>query len=156
MNPCILGLYIACWFSSLHSSFVSLSQVHQYYSSLPEDKVPYVNSPGEKYRIKQLLHQLPPHDNEVRVQRVPSPTNTSIHPFLNPLLQGTIEMGREETNTEKTVFLFNGLKWNIEVCVSLPSTFLLFYINRPLKQFILWYYHCHKHAPLLGVDIITI
>ncbi|XP_053723586.1 prickle-like protein 2b isoform X2 [Synchiropus splendidus] len=41
-------------------------QVHQYYNSLPEDKVPYVNSPGEKYRIKQLLHQLPPHDNEVR------------------------------------------------------------------------------------------
>ncbi|XP_030585326.1 LOW QUALITY PROTEIN: prickle-like protein 2b [Archocentrus centrarchus] len=40
-------------------------QVHQYYSSLPEDKVPYVNSPGEKYRIKQLLNQLPPHDNEV-------------------------------------------------------------------------------------------
>ncbi|NXS21657.1 PRIC2 protein, partial [Mystacornis crossleyi] len=41
-------------------------QVHQYYSCLPEDKVPYVNSPGEKSRIKQLLHQLPPHDNEVR------------------------------------------------------------------------------------------
>uniref|UniRef100_A0A3P9IXU9 Prickle planar cell polarity protein 2 n=2 Tax=Oryzias latipes TaxID=8090 RepID=A0A3P9IXU9_ORYLA len=41
-------------------------QVHQYYNSLPEDKVPYVNSAGEKYRIKQLLHQLPPHDNEVR------------------------------------------------------------------------------------------
>uniref|UniRef100_A0A8C8BNY7 Prickle planar cell polarity protein 2 n=1 Tax=Otus sunia TaxID=257818 RepID=A0A8C8BNY7_9STRI len=40
--------------------------VHQYYSCLPEDKVPYVNSPGEKSRIKQLLHQLPPHDNEVR------------------------------------------------------------------------------------------
>ncbi|MEE6502584.1 hypothetical protein FKM82_004559 [Ascaphus truei] len=41
-------------------------QVHQYYSCLPDDKVPYVNSPGEKSRIKQLLHQLPPHDNEVR------------------------------------------------------------------------------------------
>ncbi|KAK1799543.1 hypothetical protein P4O66_000424 [Electrophorus voltai] len=41
-------------------------QVHQYYSSLPEEKVPYVNSPGEKQRVKQLLHQLPPHDNEVR------------------------------------------------------------------------------------------
>ncbi|XP_051010893.1 prickle-like protein 2 isoform X3 [Acomys russatus] len=41
-------------------------QVHQYYSCLPEEKVPYVNSPGEKLRIKQLLHQLPPHDNEVR------------------------------------------------------------------------------------------
>lgn len=48
-------------------SSVCFAQVHQYYSSLPEDKVPYVNSPGEKYRIKQLLHQLPPHDNEVRV-----------------------------------------------------------------------------------------
>ncbi|XP_076984894.1 prickle-like protein 2 isoform X1 [Tamandua tetradactyla] len=41
-------------------------QVHQYYSCLPEEKIPYVNSPGEKLRIKQLLHQLPPHDNEVR------------------------------------------------------------------------------------------
>ncbi|EDK99322.1 prickle-like protein 2 isoform X3 [Mus musculus] len=41
-------------------------QVHQYYSCLPEEKVPYVNSAGEKLRIKQLLHQLPPHDNEVR------------------------------------------------------------------------------------------
>ena len=35
-------------------------------SSLPEDKVPYINSVGEKYRIRQLLQQLPPHDNEVR------------------------------------------------------------------------------------------
>ncbi len=35
-------------------------------SSLPESKVPYINSVGEKYRIKQLLHQLPPHDNEAR------------------------------------------------------------------------------------------
>ncbi|XP_055770340.1 prickle-like protein 1, partial [Salvelinus fontinalis] len=41
-------------------------QVQQYFSCLPEDKVPYVNSPGEKHRIRQLLYQLPPHDNEVR------------------------------------------------------------------------------------------
>ncbi|XP_027389802.1 prickle planar cell polarity protein 3 isoform X1 [Bos indicus x Bos taurus] len=40
--------------------------VYQFFSCLPEDKVPYVNSPGEKYRIKQLLHQLPPHDSEVQ------------------------------------------------------------------------------------------
>uniref|UniRef100_A0A3P9LGL0 Prickle homolog 2a n=1 Tax=Oryzias latipes TaxID=8090 RepID=A0A3P9LGL0_ORYLA len=45
---------------------LSPEQVHQYYNSLPEEKVPYINSPGEKYRIKQLVHQLPPHDNEVR------------------------------------------------------------------------------------------
>ena len=43
-----------------------LLQVHLYFSTIPEDKIPYVNSVGEKYRIKQLLHQLPPHDNEVR------------------------------------------------------------------------------------------
>ncbi|KAM6985863.1 prickle-like protein 1b isoform 2-T2 [Aplochiton taeniatus] len=41
-------------------------QVQLYFSGLPEDKVPYVNSPGEKHRIRQLLYQLPPHDNEVR------------------------------------------------------------------------------------------
>ncbi|KAK3101185.1 hypothetical protein FSP39_001608 [Pinctada imbricata] len=41
-------------------------QVHQYFSALPEDKVPYLNSPGEKYRVRQLLQQLPPHDNEER------------------------------------------------------------------------------------------
>ena len=33
---------------------------------LPEDKVPYVGSVGEKYRLKQLLVQLPPQDNEAR------------------------------------------------------------------------------------------
>ena len=41
-------------------------QVHQYFSMIPDEKRPYVNSFGEKYRIKQLLHQLPPHDNEAR------------------------------------------------------------------------------------------
>ncbi|XP_060653255.1 LOW QUALITY PROTEIN: protein espinas [Drosophila nasuta] len=41
-------------------------QVRLYFSQLPDDKVPYVNSPGEKYRVKQLLNQLPPQDNEVR------------------------------------------------------------------------------------------
>ena len=35
-------------------------------AALPEDKVPYTNSAGEKHRIKQLLQQLPPHDNEAR------------------------------------------------------------------------------------------
>ena len=58
-------------------------QVHLYFSVLPEDKVPYVNSVGEKYRIRQLLHQLPPHDNEVR----PVPSFSSfciIFPSLLP------------------------------------------------------------------------
>ncbi|KAJ8046388.1 Prickle-like protein 2 [Holothuria leucospilota] len=41
-------------------------QVHQFMCALPENKVPYVNSEGEKHRIRSLLQQLPPHDNEVR------------------------------------------------------------------------------------------
>ncbi|GLG98977.1 Protein prickle [Gryllus bimaculatus] len=40
--------------------------VHVYFSALPEEKVPYVNSAGERYRVRQLLQQLPPHDNEGR------------------------------------------------------------------------------------------
>lgn len=44
---------------------VSFLQVQMYFACLPEDKVPYVNSQGEKHRIRQLLYQLPPHDNEV-------------------------------------------------------------------------------------------
>lgn len=40
-------------------------QVRLYFSQLPDDKVPYINSAGERYRVKQLLQQLPPQDNEV-------------------------------------------------------------------------------------------
>ncbi|XP_050431652.1 protein prickle-like isoform X2 [Adelges cooleyi] len=44
-------------------------QVHLYFAGVPEDKVPYLNSVGERYRVRQLLQQLPPHDNEVRYCR---------------------------------------------------------------------------------------
>lgn len=44
-------------------------QVHSFFSGVPEDKVPYLNSAGERYRVRQLLQQLPPHDNEVRYCR---------------------------------------------------------------------------------------
>ncbi|XP_061404226.1 prickle planar cell polarity protein 3-like, partial [Lethenteron reissneri] len=40
-------------------------QVHRYFRCLPEERVPYVNSPGEKYRMEQLLRQLPPPDDQV-------------------------------------------------------------------------------------------
>ena len=35
-------------------------------SSLPEDKVPYIDSFGERYRNRQIIVQLPPYDNEAR------------------------------------------------------------------------------------------
>jgi hypothetical protein len=45
---------------------LKVDQVHQYFNCIQEDKIPYVNSIGEKYRMKQLLQQLPPHDNEAK------------------------------------------------------------------------------------------
>jgi len=35
-------------------------------SSLPEEKVPYIDSHGERYRNKQIIVQLPPYDSEAR------------------------------------------------------------------------------------------
>lgn len=67
-----------------------LGQVYQYFSCLPEDRVPYVSSPGERYRIKQLLHQLPAHDSEVplrllmRHSSVVSPTYLGFVRLPNP------------------------------------------------------------------------
>uniref|UniRef100_A0A5S6R0J3 LIM zinc-binding domain-containing protein n=1 Tax=Trichuris muris TaxID=70415 RepID=A0A5S6R0J3_TRIMR len=43
--------------------------VHQYFARLPEDKVPYVKSAGEKWRVRQLLLQLPPQDSQARYCR---------------------------------------------------------------------------------------
>ena len=41
-------------------------QVHSYMCSLPEDKVPYVDSNGERYRQRQIILQLPSYDNEAK------------------------------------------------------------------------------------------
>lgn len=41
-------------------------QVHAYMSSLPEEKVPYIDSIGERHRNKQIIVQLPPYDSEAR------------------------------------------------------------------------------------------
>lgn len=35
-------------------------------NSLTEEKIPYVDSVGERYRNRQIILQLPPHDNESR------------------------------------------------------------------------------------------
>ena len=61
------------------------SQVHLYFSQIPEDKVPYVNSVGEQYRVRQFLQQLSPHDNEVGGE-VPLTPSSAHWPSLHPLL----------------------------------------------------------------------
>ena len=72
-------------------------QVHLYFSTIPEDKIPYVNSSGEKYRIKQLLHQLPPHDNEVRL--------------VKPTLQQGWPLTRQINDLEKKAVLKSPCHW---------------------------------------------
>ncbi|VDD94753.1 unnamed protein product [Enterobius vermicularis] len=47
-------------------SGVKPDTVHMYFACLPEDKIPYVNSVGEKYRARQLQYQLPPQDSDPR------------------------------------------------------------------------------------------
>ncbi|XP_071657367.1 prickle planar cell polarity protein 3 isoform X2 [Patagioenas fasciata] len=41
---------------------LTAEQVRQFFACLPEETIPYVNSPGERHRHRQLLRQLPPHD----------------------------------------------------------------------------------------------
>ncbi|KAE9421457.1 hypothetical protein Angca_002210, partial [Angiostrongylus cantonensis] len=42
------------------------NMIHMYFATLPEEKVPYVNSVGEKWRLRQLRYQLPPQDSDPR------------------------------------------------------------------------------------------
>lgn len=77
-------------------------QVHQYYNSLPEEKVPYINSAGEKYRLKQLLHQLPPHDNEVESDEI-----CRLHAIVSLLCP--------RVNKQELSFLMTSLKWENSV-----------------------------------------
>ncbi|CAI5449083.1 unnamed protein product [Caenorhabditis angaria] len=47
-------------------SGVKPDMVHAYFARLPENKIPYVGSVGEKWRQRQLRAQLPPQDSDVR------------------------------------------------------------------------------------------
>jgi len=44
-------------------------QVRQFFKCFPEDKVPFLNSIGEKYRTRMLEDQLPPHDSDPKYCR---------------------------------------------------------------------------------------
>jgi len=45
---------------------LTADQISYYFAALPEEKVPMTSRPGEKHRVRQLLHQLPPYDDKVR------------------------------------------------------------------------------------------
>lgn len=48
--------------------------------------MPYVNSVGERYRVRQLLQQLPPHDNEVICYHPPYSQDKRLSQYGNNLI----------------------------------------------------------------------
>uniref|UniRef100_A0AC35TX85 LIM zinc-binding domain-containing protein n=1 Tax=Rhabditophanes sp. KR3021 TaxID=114890 RepID=A0AC35TX85_9BILA len=45
---------------------VKPDMIHMYFASIPENRIPYANSVGEKWRKEQLIIQLPPQDLDVK------------------------------------------------------------------------------------------
>ncbi|XP_056604359.1 prickle-like protein 1b isoform X2 [Triplophysa dalaica] len=85
-------------------------QVQIYFSCLPEEKVPYVNSPGEKHRIRQLLYQLPPHDNEIRYcQSLSEEERRELHMF-------SVQRKKEALGRGTPKLLPRGLQHSCEHC----------------------------------------
>ncbi|XP_008843081.1 prickle-like protein 1 [Nannospalax galili] len=139
-------------------------QIQLYFACLPEDKVPYVNSPGEKHRIKQLLYQLPPHDNEVRYcQALSEEEKKELQVFSaqrkkEALGRGTIKLlsravmhavceqcGLKLSGGEVAVFASRagpGVCWH-------PSCFICFTCHELLVDLIYFYQdgkiHCGRH-----------
>lgn len=58
-------------------------QLEQYFKCLPSDKVPKLGTPGEKYRERQLMLQLPKQDLALAYTRhVDSAHQTSYEDFI--------------------------------------------------------------------------
>lgn len=113
--------------------FISHFQVHLYFSTIPEDKVPYVNSVGERYRVKQLLQQLPPHDNEVMQLKRSETSRWKMKSF------GTLELELlrcQVTSRNDTIETFlepnkSNRSFCLNLCNSMISTyFLIFQVFR--------------------------
>uniref|UniRef100_F7CAA2 Prickle planar cell polarity protein 1 n=1 Tax=Monodelphis domestica TaxID=13616 RepID=F7CAA2_MONDO len=144
-------------------------QVQLYFACLPEDKIPYINSLGEKHRIKQLLYQLPPHDNEARYcqslseeekkelqvfsgQRKKEALGRGMIKFLSRALTHTVceQCGIKINAGETAVFASRagpGIWWH-------PACFVCFTCNELLVDLIYFYqdgkiYCGRHHAELL-------
>ncbi|CAI5785473.1 prickle 1 [Podarcis lilfordi] len=139
-------------------------QVQLYFACLSEEKIPYINSPGEKHRIKQLLYQLPPHDNEVRYcQSLSEEEKKELQIFSSQrkkeaLGRGTVKLlsrgvmhalceqcGTKISGGEVAVFASRagpGVCWH-------PSCFVCFTCNELLVDLIYFYQdgkiHCGRH-----------
>ncbi len=65
-------------------NFIFNFQIEQYFRALPQNKVPKIGTPGEKYRDKQLVYQLPKQDLALSYcKNVEAKDHQSYEDFIN-------------------------------------------------------------------------
>uniref|UniRef100_H2YE73 Testin n=1 Tax=Ciona savignyi TaxID=51511 RepID=H2YE73_CIOSA len=88
--------------------------VDSYVSALPKDKQPIVGSAGAKYRKKQLMRQLPSHDQEPNECHDLTPQETTeMSLFVKQYREKALGVARVEENPKLKVTMF--LRWSYYV-----------------------------------------
>lgn len=97
--------FIICNFIICNSFF----QVEQYFRSLPQNKIPKIGSPGEKYRDKQLVFQLPKQDLALSYcKNVEPKDHQSYEDFINARNEIALDIAYvKESATSNTVSIFS-------------------------------------------------
>uniref|UniRef100_H2YE77 Testin n=1 Tax=Ciona savignyi TaxID=51511 RepID=H2YE77_CIOSA len=89
--------------------------VDSYVSALPKDKQPIVGSAGAKYRKKQLMRQLPSHDQEPNECHDLTPQETTeMSLFVKQYREKALGVARVEENPKLKVTMF--LRWSYYSC----------------------------------------
>ncbi|EFO90437.1 hypothetical protein CRE_15138 [Caenorhabditis remanei] len=92
------------------------NMVHAYFACLPENKVPFIGSAGEKWRQRQSRYQLPPQDSDVRYcEDLNSEEADTLRMFERTrktecLGSGVVQYAPFDTKCEKVSFNFYFLK----------------------------------------------
>jgi hypothetical protein len=73
---------------------LGLLQIEEYFQQLPPSKVPRLGSPGEKYRDKQLMLQLPKQDLALAYcKHVETQHHPSYEDFINARNEIALDIG---------------------------------------------------------------
>jgi len=79
------------------------AQIEQYFSKLPEHKVPRLGTPGEKYRDRQLIVQLPKQDLALAYCKFIEPDNWKLfEDFVNTRNECALDIGYIKICVDKT------------------------------------------------------
>jgi hypothetical protein len=79
---------------------LGLLQIEEYFQQLPPSKVPRLGSPGEKYRDKQLMLQLPKQDLALAYcKHVETQHHPSYEDFINARNEIALDIGYVKDST---------------------------------------------------------